>query len=643
MGLVLGLPWIFAVEAEGDGAERAPHASIYIEGDNDLCNDEDGDGTVGLDDGITNCSTANGTAEHPYLIKGWFIEVTSDTICKYLGPVPALYPVCELPKECPGSAYAAAITICRTSKHILLSDVGVSITTSSGSVAAIALTGSSNVTLNQTDLVTPGIGIYASTLVGEGDKTHPAHNLTLRGVRLRSNFVNEDHQEVPALLGSMVEVHNANVAIRDSVIDAKHRSLGIFVESSGSGANETTFLLERSLVANATQRGVEVRSTNAEFRNNKIWANGQMAGSPHVSLQFPPGTYSSTSIDAFAGIYLSSSSGKFIVEDNDFDVRGIGLAVTGNSTVRLERNHFRADYLWDVALYQEEVCGVKARYNDFGSLRVVSDAFHCFLDAGYNWWGDAGGPSEVPPQIDGRVNYDNWLRVPVEQTPRVRIEWPEPDQRVHGTFELRGNATPAGTTPLVRVEVTGQEDQWQESDLAEGLASWNLRWDAVVNQPTPLTIWVRACDSNECGPTDRVDLLAIPTPEAPIAIIDASPRVANIGDTITLDATRSYSPRGFPLVGYQFNLGNGQSTEWSPSPTLQIQYDSAGTYAVTVQVQDADGLSNLNLAQVIIRVEETNSLGKDGLFAPGTPFPSSAWAILTLGAALIGFGRRRPT
>jgi PKD repeat protein len=85
-------------------------------------------------------------------------------------------------------------------------------------------------------------------------------------------------------------------------------------------------------------------------------------------------------------------------------------------------------------------------------------------------------------------------------------------------------------------------------------------------------------------------------------IADAGgPYTADVGDTITFDASGSTDPDGF-LIGYRWDWTNDGTwdTVWLSSPYATYSYATSGTYTVKLEVKDDDGATDTNLATVTV-------------------------------------------
>lgn len=103
------------------------------------------------------------------------------------------------------------------------------------------------------------------------------------------------------------------------------------------------------------------------------------------------------------------------------------------------------------------------------------------------------------------------------------------------------------------------------------------------------------------GATDQDTTYAyIGANQQPVA--DAGgPYTANVGDTITFNASGSIDPDGY-LIGYRWDWTNDGTwdTAWLSSPYATHSYSSTGTYVVNIEVKDNDGATDTDLTSVTI-------------------------------------------
>ena len=103
----------------------------------------------------------------------------------------------------------------------------------------------------------------------------------------------------------------------------------------------------------------------------------------------------------------------------------------------------------------------------------------------------------------------------------------------------------------------------------------------------------------------------------PLAIIQATPNPATVGELVTFDGTGSASCGG-TIVGYSWQLGDGGT---SLDPAFTHAYAEAGSYDVTLTVTDNDGATADGHATVVVEPagsdDDTGSDGDDDLATSG--------------------------
>lgn len=83
----------------------------------------------------------------------------------------------------------------------------------------------------------------------------------------------------------------------------------------------------------------------------------------------------------------------------------------------------------------------------------------------------------------------------------------------------------------------------------------------------------------------------------PVAVINITPSVICVNDSISYNGSASYDPDG-TVTAYLWNFGDGTPTSTLASGTHQ--YTAAGTYTVTLKVTDGTGLQGSASAQVVV-------------------------------------------
>lgn len=667
VGLV-GMGPVLLEARASESPDLTPHPAILIDGDEDFCDDEDRDGSVGQDDGIVNCGAADGTPERPYVIAGWDIRLLDQSAC--VEPPPPGLAACGPPPECPSIAphedavYGGAINLCRTTKHVLLRDLQVYVggpflilggegdptgpCEAAGGcshfVIGVAVSGSSNVTLDALHITTGSIGIRAAQVNDQAGHAWAASNLRFDNLRLDALLP----QYVPPLdarLLKTVELLNADAVIARSTVDAAGHLVGISSRSTSDLERGVVhrLVLRDSIVQNALQNGINVLDAEAELRGNVFQSNGlERARVPNVDeiLTINAGDV------VLTGLASPLPLRRFDVTENTFRLHSatnFGLMIETNGIGSVELNRFEGLPNLGVAIHQRTPfqCNAAIRYNDFNQSRVVNDEEACTVQAPRNWWGSEGGPASSTYQVEGRIASPDWLKHPLEDLPTVSVLSPTSGRTAFGKIVVRGTAAPSADRPLARVEATRTADDWSRAVVAVGLETWALRVDLASEALGPLALWFRACDASDCGVPDRLDLTVVDKPRPPVAVLASSQDSPHVGDPTTLDASASYSPQGSPIVEYGFSLGDGTATQWRPTPTLQATYVRSGQFSAQVEVRDSEGLQSTNLAQVLLRVVDPAA----GLLDPrdsGGAIPGFApWVVLAGLAGAAGAFQRR--
>ncbi len=116
-----------------------------------------------------------------------------------------------------------------------------------------------------------------------------------------------------------------------------------------------------------------------------------------------------------------------------------------------------------------------------------------------------------------------------------------------------------------------------------------------------------------------------PTNQRPIASFTFLPANPEVGDIVTFDASGSTDPDG-TIANYRWNLGDGTVLEGPDQAIITYAYGSAGTFQVTLVVEDDEGEA---------------SLPKSALITVEAPPPPSLFglpleAVIAIGAVVAG-------
>lgn len=110
------------------------------------------------------------------------------------------------------------------------------------------------------------------------------------------------------------------------------------------------------------------------------------------------------------------------------------------------------------------------------------------------------------------------------------------------------------------------------------------------------------------GETDPFNATDDPYFPSPVAKFEYSPEKSTVNETITFNATASYSPKG-NITTYQWKFGDNNTTTVT-EPMINHTYHQPGNYTVTLKVTDNNTL--WNTTSKMITVYYKTDLNKDG-------------------------------
>jgi len=102
-----------------------------------------------------------------------------------------------------------------------------------------------------------------------------------------------------------------------------------------------------------------------------------------------------------------------------------------------------------------------------------------------------------------------------------------------------------------------------------------------------------------------------PLPEPPVANFTWSPIKPLENETVTFDASAS-TPNGGFIVNYTWNFGDGTPLVNETDPTATHKYTTAGTYTVTLNVTDSQGLWDTESKSITVRPPRRTDVNGDG-------------------------------
>lgn len=132
------------------------------------------------------------------------------------------------------------------------------------------------------------------------------------------------------------------------------------------------------------------------------------------------------------------------------------------------------------------------------------------IDARYNWWGAANGPSGEGPgdgdPVSEYVLYDPWLgKFHVSNNkPTIEILEPEDDSVVEGVITVKGTAFDEdGNEDLVRIEIKIGDEDWNE---ATGKSDWSFDLDTTKYNDGIYQVSAKSYDGQEYSDIQSINL-----------------------------------------------------------------------------------------------------------------------------------------
>ena len=111
---------------------------------------------------------------------------------------------------------------------------------------------------------------------------------------------------------------------------------------------------------------------------------------------------------------------------------------------------------------------------------------------------------------------------------------------------------------------------------------------------------------------------------APVAHLAASVTKGTAPLAVTLNGSSSTAATGANVAYYQFNFGDGTSTSWQTSPTVQHTYSTSGTYTASLQVADNRGLVSGSPSTLTITAEAAPAKATMRTPPPGSTLAGSS-------------------
>jgi len=111
---------------------------------------------------------------------------------------------------------------------------------------------------------------------------------------------------------------------------------------------------------------------------------------------------------------------------------------------------------------------------------------------------------------------------------------------------------------------------------------------------------------------------------APVAQLAVSPTTGTAPLAVTLSGSSSTAAGGANIAYYRFTFGDGASTGWQTSATVQHTYSAAGTYTASLQVADNRGLPSGSASTVTITATTAPAKATMSTPTPGSTLTGSS-------------------
>jgi PKD repeat protein len=194
--------------------------------------------------------------------------------------------------------------------------------------------------------------------------------------------------------------------------------------------------------------------------------------------------------------------------------------------------------------------------------------------------------------------------------------------QVVGTLNAASNFTPDGTITLVLDK--------SAFGLTTGDQLTHLDIETRTSAPDDLT----GTTSAGVGLTQESAGAAVPytlvgnstcaSNAAPVANLAASVTNGTVPLAVTLDGSSSTAATGANVAYYQFDFGDGTSTTWQASPTVQHTYSTPGTYTASLQVADNRGLVSGSSSTLTITAQAAAAKATMRTPSPGSTLTGSS-------------------
>lgn len=144
-------------------------------------------------------------------------------------------------------------------------------------------------------------------------------------------------------------------------------------------------------------------------------------------------------------------------------------------------------------------------------------------------------------------------------------------------------------------EDTTEEDTTEDDSTEDDDNEDNTSEDDTTNEDAPE-------DDSTGDDTTEDDSTEEETNSSPTALAEATPVTGVVPLEVSFSSNTSSDDKG--IVSYEWNFKNG-STATSPNPSHT--FTEPGSYAVTLQVTDAEGLTSTDTVAIVVSAQENNA------------------------------------
>lgn len=104
--------------------------------------------------------------------------------------------------------------------------------------------------------------------------------------------------------------------------------------------------------------------------------------------------------------------------------------------------------------------------------------------------------------------------------------------------------------------------------------------------------------------SDMMTFTVMSSAKKPVAILEVTPLIAEDGDKITFNASKSFDEEDVEIISYNFSFGDGNHTGWIVYSTETHHYQESGMYFASVMVKNQFGAESEKSEEVKILIDE---------------------------------------